>query len=400
MKAAKRAILLVCLSVFVLLPTASPLHAQLGEEQVERVFRDWQKLQDRIQRIRYVVRGESVVPKGTFTDEMGKPLDPPQPDRDIAQKQDTICLLDIAGKRFRMEQDAQVYASWEKRLLPRLTTTVFDGQSSSTAIPRDDNARAGYVRSDSDPDVLIAKNDFRYRPLTAVNAYWLSPLLFAHGLIPQLTSAASFLDKLDIDDFKVHGRAVHEGIPCLVLRTFPSPAGQTTSFDEYWVDQSRDSIVVRHSSYMNDKLFTDVGITYQQTPHGWIPLRWVGSTRDYIDGHLINVTRLRIEEFTIEPEVMDADFRVEVKPGMVILEDDFEAPKAEQGPLGFQRKWYRVAPDGQWQEIDQQSGAALPQTHWLRWLALAGIAAAIALGYLLWRRLRAGPGRHNTAATQ
>lgn len=374
---------------------AQPLRAQSSDEQVERVLKDWEKRQERIQRIRYVVKGHSIIPKGTTTDEMGRPLVPTSPPRDIAQKQDTMLLLDIPGKRFRMEWDHQDYWNNEKRLVPLLATTIFDGQSSFTAIPREENARVGRVRKPLEPDLLISKNYAAYRPLKEINGYWLSPLLLAHGLMDQLTAAPSFLDKLDADDFTVHGQGVHAGKPCLVLRTFPVPNGTARCFDEYWVDLARDSAVVRHSAFINDQLLTDVDITYQQTSHGWLPLRWVGTV--YAHGRqLINVTRLRVDEFTIEPTVTDADFHVEAKPGMVILEDTFDLPGAERNSQGFQRKNYRVAADGSWEEIGSK-GEPLPPRHRWGWLALLAVPAAIALAYV-WRRRRSSRGKTGPAA--
>jgi hypothetical protein len=396
MKTAKHVILLACLAGLGLLSAPTPLHAQPAAEQVERVLGEWQKRQERISRIRYVVKGESITPKGAFTDHMGRPMVPPQPDKDTAQRQDTIFLIDIPKKRFRMELDGEVYSIADKRLVPRRTTTVFDGNSTYGETEHDAKVKATEGREQWAPDVGISKNDAAYRPLNAVNAYWLSPLLFAHGFIPQLAAGPSFLDKLDVDDFSVHGQAIHDGKPCLVLRTFPVPGGQVKLFDEYWVDLARDCAVVRHSSYMDGKLLTDLEVTYQQTSHGWLPQRWVGTTRNYTNGQLINVTRLRVQEFAIEPEVTDTDFRIEIKPGMVILEDDFAAPKAEQDTLGKKRKFYRVAPDGKWLEIGQSSGSPSVSL-WRRWLIPAGIVAVLVLGFLLVRRWKAGPGRRSPA---
>jgi hypothetical protein len=396
MKTAFYRIFSVCLAGLCLFfPALSSLRAQPNAEQVERVFRDWQKRQERMQRIRYVVRGECIRPKGSYTDEMGRPLVPPQPPRDIAEKQDTVFLLDISGQRFRMERDHQTYWDRDKKLVPCLATTVFDSQSSYTAIPREENASAGYIREPSEADVTISKNDAGYRPLKAVNAYWLSPLLIAHGIVPQLAAAPSFVDKLDIDDFIAQGQAVYDGKPCLVLRTFPTPAGTAKCFDEYWVDLTRDSAVLRHSQYINDKLLTDAEIVYQQTSRGWLPQRWVGTTRDYTKGNIINLTRLNVQEFNIDPLVSDRDFQVDIKPGMLISVTEY-TPLSQTNQLGIQRTMYRVDANGHWREIGKESNSPL-RSLWGRLLSLAAIIAVIALAYLLWRRLRPGSGRCPTS---
>jgi hypothetical protein len=371
-------------------PIGPPLHAQPSENLVVRVLKDWEQRQERIQRIRYVVKGQSIVPKGSRTDEMNRPLVPPAPPRDIAQKQDTMLLLDIPGKRFRMERDHQSYWSNENRLVVCLATDVFDGNSLYGHLPREANAKAGYIRKPLDPDICISRNYAAYRPLKAVNAYWLSPLLFAHGLVPQLTAASSFLDKLDIDDFTIHGQGVHAGRPCLVLRTFPAPNGTAKCFDEYWVDLARDCAVLRHSAYLNDNVLTDVDIAYQQTPHGWLPLRWEGTVREQ-GRQLINVTRLRVAEFTVEPTVTDADFRVEAKPGMIILEDTYDLPEMQRNSPGVQRKNYRVGADGSWEEIGAKGEPLPPRRQWA-WFALLAVPATIALAYV-WRRRRSSCGK-------
>lgn len=371
-------LLMSCLSL------VSPLRAQPDGGQLERVFKDWEKRRERIQRVRYVVKGQRIIPKGSHTDDMGRPYVPPRPPEDIAQKDDTVLLLDFAGKRFRMERDWQSYSA-DNRLRSIVRRSIFDSKSLHNDFPREINARVGNVRGPQEPDVSILKNYASHRPLKTVDAYSLSPLLHAHGIVNQFTLASSFVDKPDIDDFHVHGRGVHADRACLVLRTFPAPSGTASCFDEYWVDPARDSAILRHAQYFNGKLRTNKDVTYQQTSHGWLPLSWVGTTRDLNGRRLINVARLRVEEFTIEPAVTDTNFQVEIKPGMIINEDDYAASASEKNRLGYQRKLYRVSAGGSWEEIGSR-GEPLPNRARWGWLGLLAVPVVAALAYLWWRR--------------
>src|SRR5579871_4771502 len=110
------------------------------DKLLARIVADWHKRQERIGRIRYVIQRENITPKGSFTDEKGRPRNPPIPARDIVKKSDLQLLFDPSHKRFRLERDND--NDLDKGLpLPRRTILVFDGQWRRLEIPRE-----GYVR--------------------------------------------------------------------------------------------------------------------------------------------------------------------------------------------------------------------------------------------------------------
>ncbi len=372
-----------------LLLVAQPVRAQGADEQIKKVFADWEKRRAAIPRIRYTVVGQSIIPKGSLTDDLGHPFSPPVPPQDIPQRQDSTFLLDLPKNRFRLELVGQAYYMDKKELAPRAFTTVFDSQTYATEIPREANTSTVAPRQPSEPDVVINRDYARYQPLMTVNSYWLAPLLLAHGLLPRYLDPADFRTLHDSDDFTVQGQHLYGGRQCLVLRNFPEHTGGTqTSFDEYWIDTGRDSAIVRQLAYVNDKLRLDCEITYQQTPQGWLPLRWTGTTVRNGD-QVINVTRLRVQEFSIDPPVEDAAFRPEIKPGMNILETTFEDPeKIQSHPPGYRlpTKFYHVGADGSWNEV--VNGVEYKSHRWL-WYGLGGfvaIAVVAALGFWYWRR--------------
>lgn len=384
-----KSILFGCLLTIAGMLAASPVRAQAGNEEVRRVIADWKKRQEAVERIRYVVVGRSIVPKGRGTDDVtGKPLVPPVPAQDIEQKQDSTLLLDFPKQRFRLEMNQLLFDWSERRLFPRVSTTVFDGHSGATEMPREANTSAVHTPALSDYDIYINRNESRYHPLGAVSAYYLSPLLLAHGLVSQFMEQTHFGKLPDPSEFIIHGRHIHAGRPCLVLRTLTERSHhRETSFDEYWIDTARDSAVVRQSAYVNDKPLTDIEVTYQQTPHGWLPLRWTGTTRER-GKRIINVTRLRVQEFIVDPPVADADFQPVVKPGMNILEDTYEDPEKVEGQPGpgYTRKIYHVGPDGRWNEV--VNGAEQKSKRWL-WYGV-GIPLAAVSALLFWYARRRG----------
>jgi hypothetical protein len=58
--------------------------AQAPDPRLERIFGDWEKRQQRIQTVRYRVRGEHVTMKGTDTGPDDRPLKPPSPPATLA----------------------------------------------------------------------------------------------------------------------------------------------------------------------------------------------------------------------------------------------------------------------------------------------------------------------------
>jgi hypothetical protein len=361
--------------------------AQPRDPVVERVLADWQKRQKRVQRVRYVVTGQSIIPKGSLDDPItGLPLNPPEPAQDVAQPQKSDLLLDFEGQRFRLELSEQVYYQSKKQLVPRAKITVFDGKSLSTLCPREANA-TDFASEPSMPDICILKGSSPtqdIRPLRSVNAYYLSPLFLAHGIVAQLTDQPAFGRTPDPEDLVVHGRGVYAGRACLVLRTLPIKTMAGATFEEYWIDTAKESAVLRQASYLEGVLTVDLAITYQETSYGSLPLTWVGITRKAPD-KIVNVTRLRVQELSADPPLTNADFEVEARPGMNILEDTLDVPGKVDNAPGFERTYYHVGEDGRWNPV---VGGVVGKLPWWRWYYLAVPALAAGVGLVLWRLLR------------
>ena len=375
----------VCGLAVLLLPDGFAT-AQQSPSSLDHILAGWQKRRERVGCIRYTVVGEGIVPKGSRTDDLGRAL-PDEPPRDIVQKQNVAFLLDLRRQRFRMELDETVYHSQKRQLMPRASTVVFDGRDLATALPRERNTSPVHTPAPLDPDLMLSRGYAKCYPLKVVVSRYQAPLLFAHGFVPRYVSAPDFGGAPDPDDFIVSGQIVHGRRPCTVVKTFPLRNYTNTSWDEYWVDEARDFVVVRQLAYQNGKPVIDLDIAYQQSSHGWLPERWTGTTR--INGVVVNVTRQRVQEFVIDPTATDADYQIEARPGMVILEDDFNDPGKEQFGPGFRRKLFRVAADGSWQEIingveqPAEGPCSWLRRHWVG-LTLALLAALLAVAGWYW----------------
>src|SRR5258707_15460792 len=145
-------ILFVCLlSLSGLLITGSPAAGQNPSDHLQRIFADWQSRQQRIKRARYIVTGQSIVPKGSRGDDStGMPLAPANPTKDIPQEQSFKLLLDLENKRFSMDMTAQLYFTEKSQLFTRVSTTIFDGKDVWTEMPREANTNTVVQRGPTD----------------------------------------------------------------------------------------------------------------------------------------------------------------------------------------------------------------------------------------------------------
>jgi hypothetical protein len=282
----------------------------------------------------------------------------------------------------------QLYQDTKRQRFSRLSIHVFDGKDMYTSLPREANNSAVSPRGAADPDVMIYRLATSIRPLNGFVAHGLSPLLVAHGIIPKFLVLPHFADKLDPDDFFVHGQGIHAGRSCLVLRTFPVRSSAAvgapvqSTFDEYWVDVQRDSAVLRQSAYTNTILRSDVDISYKETKAGWLPSHWTCTFRNPPNNQLIDVTKLRIAEYSIDPPKDAADFTIEITPGMNVRDSTFHESKTG---VGFEHHRFHIEPNGRWSELTNGVEQRLAWS-WRAWSGLLlTVSVALALALLVYR---------------
>lgn len=346
-----------------------------SREQLQKVLADWQKRQKYVDRIRYRIQGEHVTPKGSGTDDVGRPLGPNVPPRDMAGEERWMFLLDFTTGRYRIEINEQVWHQRSGKFIPYAAVVAFDGSRVWSAMPREANP----TMSPKQPELIIISGNLRGVPFRHEHV----PVAFAHGLIrtieDEVTPADGLRKRVNPDYFYVHGRGVHAGRPCLVVRTQTLKLG-TTSYDEFWVDPARDSAVVRYVMYTRgNTVFNDIHINYQQTPRGWLLQGWTFTSLDG-RGRPDVIYRMRVQERTIDPPVSDADFRLEARPGMLIEEREYLEPKTDRPLVDPESKvkLYRLGEEGEREEVPDPYGRPQPAEprNWLPWLAAGLVAAA------------------------
>lgn len=376
-------IIVVCAVATGLLPVRLTADEPSPDPRLEKILADWQKRRDRIKTIRYRVSGEVTLPKGTFRDpNTGQALGPETPPHDISWPKNITLLLDFTTNRHRLEENEQPYSQSQKKSVPpRVTTTVFDSKElwSLSLRPTD------VPPNPNNPDVSIVSGNMR--GLAFSSEYW--PFFLGHGVVGLITQQhilpgrMSFTPKTDV--YHVQGDGNYANRACVVLRTQTQEYGSAV-WDELWVDLGRESAILRQVAYANGKIVTDIQIDYQETRGGWLPQSWtISHARN--NGQVFSFRRMRVDELEVDPAVSDADFRVDVKKGMIVQRmsypgspDDITSPNPDPiSPV------FRAGQDG---TLDPMNG---PKPRSLRRFYLGGVgtilvlAAGIAAAFW-WRR--------------
>src|SRR5439155_2876958 len=100
MKHLAYSVLLACIpSLAAMHLIAGHVAGQPGDQRIERILKDWQRRQEAVQRVRYSLKGHSIRPKGSQTDE---PTGAPVPAEDVTQDHAAAVLLDFSEGRFRL----------------------------------------------------------------------------------------------------------------------------------------------------------------------------------------------------------------------------------------------------------------------------------------------------------
>jgi hypothetical protein len=367
-------------TILLIFPTDA--RSQPSDLRVEKILADWQQRQSFVTSIRYVINGQTIIPKGSLADDSGKPSNSPIPKEDTALSEQFDVLLDFGKNRFRMEMDIEQYDISNKITRVQSTQTL-DGKDYFGFRNREANP----WMSERDNDVAIIRNHHKRTPLQILDERGLTPLLCSHGLIPRTMFMSEFGDRYRAEDFIYHGQGNFAGRKCIVLRTFPFKQPKNSTVDEFWVDPSRNHLILRYLVYRNNLPQYDLQVHWQETPHGWLPESWTATSRTAAN-QVTNLVKFRVQEYTVEPGISDRDFQVEMKPGMRVSEDVFDDhPKRTTDP-GFARKIYQVENDGSLTELI--NGHPKPSSGSTIWWILAGV---IALGGLIWiyRRNKQSP---------
>ena len=358
------------------------------DPRVAKVLADWKKRQERIKTVRYRVEGVLVRPKGSLTGIIHATSETPAEDTETPIKR--TLLLDFTTNRFRFERDEQDLDLISGGISTTDTDSAFDGKElQNVFLKRQQLPR----RPDNPlPDGGISTGNLKggaFEPR-------FYPLFFGHGVVPVAEVDQLYPGHLRIEPdaglLYFYGEAIHAGRRCLVFRTHPLSV-EMVGFWEYWVDPDRDSALVRFVSYSGESPDQDTAIDYQATPGGWLAKNWVFTvfTGPEKKRRTVFYERMEVKEATVDPTVTDANFRIDFKPGMLVVKAVRPEPSAADpyATGSAQTQFYRIDPAGRWNEVTFVGG--VEASTWgarLLWWAAPIALAAIAVGGVLYWRMR------------
>lgn len=371
-------------------PLAPSAVADGNDPRLEKIFQDWEQRQQAIRSARYRVVGERIFPKGSANDILFSPSKEPYPPHDITCAIRWTLLVDFSTGRYRLDIDQQDYVfdikgspgKWNRVV----GTTLYDGTVvKHVAPPREPNTKPAEDSSSPEPDITIEEGDLKNEAF--MSFYW--PFFVGHGIISYMyheIAPKTLRDKPDIELFTIHGQGVHQGRPCLVLRSHPSRRDAT--IDEFWIDSARDSAILRQLQIsVNGKPITESDIQYQQTTHGWLPKSWVYTIRNPGNGKTVRLERMHVSELELDCPVSGKEFTAEERPGMFIVRKKFGKPIASIQPrvLETNENFYRVNDSGSRVEVVIDNG--VEHRRWARlWWLLGLTPVAVFAGWFFYRR--------------
>lgn len=347
--------------------------AKSAQPAINQVLTDWQHRQQRVRNVRYVLRGEALVPKGKIGEVLMQEMAFPKEDTRYEKR--LSLLLDFEGDRIRREVSGQAFDAQLGQFVPYERTELYDGTLSKVFMPRNPQNPP-----ELDADLYLIDRDQQGGVHFELGEF---PLFLAHGIVPAelkdslvggMTTPKHLLLPLKRGAFNIHGRGVRDHRQCLVLRTQSDP--QVRLIYEYWVDLARESAIVQMISYINGAIDNTIEIDYQQTPHGWLPASWVQrqNTDKVARGSRIKGPAwieqdcsYRVIELLANQDLRPEVFDIELKPGLVVRDTHHDL--------------YRVENDGKTLIAIEKGGWRLPM------YILAASLMLMALWYVF-RKLR------------
>jgi hypothetical protein len=289
------------------------------DPRLEKILADWQKRQHWFETVEYKVSGVHNVPKGAYnnlpTDISGISPNQVSPPSDVDAPIGFTFLLDFVNGRHRHDNSLEQGLDEKTgKFIPLRKGDTFNGSVMKCLIPKEENP--GHNVGKTQPEMSIMSGNMKSGQFL-INYY---PIFFAHGRI--YTAMEPILpgrlrNNPAPEYLYIHGTGVHEGRLCLILRT-QTLKQSTTSFDEYWVDTARESAIVRYLTYSGKKVGGSIDIYYAKSHDHWLPESWRYTASPA--GKMLYYHQMRVKQITANPSVTDADFEMEVKPGMLVQE--------------------------------------------------------------------------------
>lgn len=303
----------ILVACFMFLPEIVSAQEPKSNATIDKIYRDWEARWESIGMADYRVHGSELIPKGSRSRE-GKIL----PTEDIEREEGFRFVLDLRLQRHRLEPYSDVI-NFETGILEekRYSIVVFNGSEVKWFVPP----------KDEDHDDVVGKAGIiegNMRAQGFQQEYW--PLFFGHGSVPAFSIVHALPGRYhvtpDREDVEIRGTARWKGRPCVLLRRLPTKIGVET-YDEYWIDTSRNSAIVRSTSHANGKVITDIQIQYEETDYGWMPKNWTLG-RYTRGGETIMFKRMNIQSRKFNPKLSDDVFEINFPRGTPVNVSTYE----------------------------------------------------------------------------
>lgn len=316
----------ICYALFMADPPAT---AQTPDPRVTKIVEEWMTRQAKFDAIRYAVLGQTTYVKGSWVDESGRSYSPPKPSRDFVGKLRWDALFDFRSHRYRWEVDNEELLPDAQGLERVLRVRICDGrvyQGLRKWLPgtwKDDEPI-----TPANLDMTIVRGNLKSLVFEGGSL----PLFHAHGIVPTSEDelyAGHLRRKIDPAQFYVHGKGVHGGRPCLVLRTeVLRPSSK--AFHEFWVDLARQAAIVRYAYWHGGEVDNNYDVRYDNGPDGWMPTSWTYTS--FLGRRTHTVGKFEVATRLVAPPLQDEDFHLEVRPGMRVREVEY---RKEGSPPGL-----------------------------------------------------------------
>jgi hypothetical protein len=241
-----------------------------------------------------------------------------QPGHTLRSDEKMIALIDVTGKRVRLDRTTAGLDAERGALVPLSNVLVYDGSACDILYKRTENTTADHTPSPTFPDLSRdrqPKSAQRWMTPELLPLYWGVGVLNLTAAPPR---AKDWLVAPEADELVVHGRADYGGRPCVVLRTPTQAAGTGNRTDEVWVDPGRDWAPVKHVWLTNGKPVVTLEAELGRTDRGWLPTAWKHAL--YLNGKLAASFSFRVTATTFDVSVSDTDFRHTPVAGMYVLD--------------------------------------------------------------------------------
>ena len=298
----------ICLSM-----AAMPMQA--NAQVVEQVIKDWQKKAKRTDGVIYQLEGKIIFAKGhmsrTFSDLL--PAEVPVPSEDYTDQTKTNWHIHLDKNWIRKEIWKPMFYTGKLVFYPRYEVGCFDGKDCVSYTPRKENTSAAYTPSAKQPDLT-----FRLNRSAAFNFLVEDyPILFAHGIVPyEPITLENLRASIKPSVLGYVGKEKKDGRHYHVFKT-PARGKMAQLVNEIWVDPERESAIAFMKQWNRGNLSSILSIEYMERKGVWLPKEW--KTLSYDEGgQLGRHHHQTVKEAVLNPPLKQADFRIEIKPGMIV----------------------------------------------------------------------------------